>query len=317
MRLRLGVIGFSEGNGHPFSFSAIVNGYDDAAFAACGWDGIHTYLKRREPEAFGFDGVNVSACWMPDADMAACLAAACKIATVCESPNAMLGMVDAVLILRDDAESHLPMAQMFLDAGLPVFVDKPLCLDHETLALFEPYLRSGQLMSCAGLRFAGELDAWRATPEQFGDIKLIRGAVVIDWPRYGIHMLEAAMGALHGQIQPVAIRRHEAGHDSLAIRLASGAVFRIDALGVAAKAFRLDVFGSLAHGAVDMTDNFTAFQRVLAAFIQQVRTGRPAIPPEETLLVIRTIIAGLEALPGGPEVDIVPPLGAMPEVEYP
>ncbi|WEK57378.1 MAG: hypothetical protein P0Y52_12630 [Candidatus Brevundimonas phytovorans] len=306
MTLRLGVIGFSEGNGHPFSFSAIVNGYDDVAFADCGWDGIHAYLKKRPPEAFGFADVRVSACWMPDPEMAIALARACKIEAVCDAPSAMYGMVDAVLILRDDAESHLPLARMFLDTGLPVFVDKPLCLDHETLAAFEPYLRSGQLMSCAGLRYAGELDAWRAAPRQFGDIKLIRGAVVVDWPRYGIHMLEAAMGALPGMIQPVAIRRHEADHDSLAIRLASGGIFLIDALGLAAKAFRLDVFGSETHGAVDMSDNFTAFHRVLAAFIEQVRTGRPAIPPEETLLVIRTIIAGLQAQPGGPEIDIVP-----------
>ena len=33
MTLRLGVLGFSPGNGHPYSFSAIVNGYDDEAFA--------------------------------------------------------------------------------------------------------------------------------------------------------------------------------------------------------------------------------------------------------------------------------------------
>ena len=33
MTLRLGILGLSPGNGHPFSFSAIVNGYDDAAFA--------------------------------------------------------------------------------------------------------------------------------------------------------------------------------------------------------------------------------------------------------------------------------------------
>ena len=29
--VRVGMIGLSEGNGHPFSFSAILNGYDDAA----------------------------------------------------------------------------------------------------------------------------------------------------------------------------------------------------------------------------------------------------------------------------------------------
>lgn len=303
MTLRLGVIGFSEGNGHPFSLSAIVNGYDDAAFGDCGWDGIHAYLRARGPGDFGIDDVRVSACWMPDPAMAEALSRACRIETICETPQAMIELVDAVLILRDDADTHWDLAQAFLDAGTPVFVDKPLCLDRDTLARFEPHLRSGRLMSCAGLRYAGELDDWRAEPGQFGDIRMIRGAVVIDWARYGIHMLEAAMGALPG-LRPVAIQRHAAHHDSLAIRLEGGAVFLIDALGGVAKSFRLDVFGSRAHGAVDMGDNFTAFRRVLEAFVGQVRTGQPAIDPDETLLVIRTIVAGLQAQPGGEEILI-------------
>ena len=31
--VRVGMIGMSEGNGHPFSFSAIINGYDDDGLA--------------------------------------------------------------------------------------------------------------------------------------------------------------------------------------------------------------------------------------------------------------------------------------------
>lgn len=303
MTLRLGVIGFSEGNGHPFSFSAIVNDYDDAAFGLCGWDGIHAYLRARPPEAFGFDGVRVTSCWMTEPTMARTLAQACGIETVCTTPQAMIGSVDAVMILRDDAQSHWPMAQPFLDAGLPVFIDKPLCLDAETLARFEPHLRSGRLMSCAGLRFAGELDDWRTDPAPFGDLRLVRGAVVLDWARYGIHMLEAAMGALPG-LRPVAIQRHVAAHDSFSIRLDGGGLFLIDALGATAKTFRLDVFGTQANVSVEISDNFTAFRRVLQAFIGQVRTGRPAIDPDDTLLVLRTVIAGLHARVGEGEVLI-------------
>ena len=41
----------------------------------------------------------------------------------------LLGKVDAVIIARDDYETHFPMSQPFLEAGLPVFVDKPLSLE--------------------------------------------------------------------------------------------------------------------------------------------------------------------------------------------
>lgn len=302
MTLRLGVLGFSDGNGHPYSFSAIVNGYDDQAFSRVGWDGIHAYLKARGPEAFGFEDTAVTACWMPDPAMAEGLAAACRIRTVCPTPEAMIGQVDAVLILRDDPGSHLALAHPFLDAGLPVFIDKPLCIDRAELAIFEPHLRSGRLMSCSGLRFAGEADSWRADPAQFGDIRLVRAAVVVDWSRYGVHMLECAMGALN--VRPVAVQRHVADHDSVAVRLEDGTLLLIDALGAVARTFSLQVFGSAGHGEIDIRDNFTAFRRTLEAFIGQVRSGRPAINPDDTLLVIRTLIAGLEARPGGPEIPV-------------
>ncbi len=55
--VRVGIIGMSEGNGHPFSFSAIINGYDDAGLAVSGWPGIHAYVRRRDPSEFGIDGL--------------------------------------------------------------------------------------------------------------------------------------------------------------------------------------------------------------------------------------------------------------------
>ncbi len=63
MTLRLGVVGLSEGNGHPFSFSAIVNGYDDAGMAASGWPVIHDYLRLRDPSEFGGLGAQVTHAW--------------------------------------------------------------------------------------------------------------------------------------------------------------------------------------------------------------------------------------------------------------
>jgi predicted dehydrogenase len=114
MTLRLGIVGYSEGNGHPFSFAAIINGYDDDAFGRVGWAGIHAYLRARGPDEFGFGGARVTACFMPDIEMARSLAAACRIDTVCATPDEMIGRVDAVMILRDDAESHWPLAAPFL-----------------------------------------------------------------------------------------------------------------------------------------------------------------------------------------------------------
>ena len=42
--LKLGIIGLSSDNGHPYSWSAIFNGYDPEEMARCPFPGIPEYL---------------------------------------------------------------------------------------------------------------------------------------------------------------------------------------------------------------------------------------------------------------------------------
>ena len=48
-----------------------------------------------------------------------------------QDPSAMVEAVDAAMVLAVDWERHIPLAELFLDAGVPTLVDKPLagCLD--------------------------------------------------------------------------------------------------------------------------------------------------------------------------------------------
>ena len=125
--IRTGIIGFSEGNGHPFSFSAIVNGYDDQAFAAAGWPVIHNYLKAQGPERFGIAGVRITSAWTQDAGLTQTLCAACKIETACATPEEMIGQVDAVIVARDDWETHARFADA-LPRGGPLRVRRQAAL---------------------------------------------------------------------------------------------------------------------------------------------------------------------------------------------
>ena len=52
MTVRLGIIGASPGNGHPYSWSAIFNGYDEKIMESCEYPVIPEYLKREKwPQA--------------------------------------------------------------------------------------------------------------------------------------------------------------------------------------------------------------------------------------------------------------------------
>ena len=67
---------------------------------------------------------------------------------------------------------------------------------------------------------------------------------------------------------------------------------QIDALGECPRTFHLEFFGTQRTGAFDIFDNFSMFRRMLWEFAESIRTGRPAIPPDRTLEIMRVLIAG-------------------------
>lgn len=296
--IRTGVIGLSEGNGHPFSFSAIVNGYDDTGFAGAGWPVIHDYLRRQSPDCFGFDNARVTHAWTQDVGLTRTLCTACHIPTACATAEDMLGQIDALIIARDDWQCHAHMAMPFLEQGVAVFVDKPLTLDETELQAFEPYLRTGRLMSCSGLRHAVELDPLRTTEMPTGDVRLINGTVLNGLDKYGIHLIEAVASLGRGFARPVAVTRMNTTHESFQIQLANGVPLKLDCLGAVGKTFHLSVFGQRTHMHFDLHDNFSAFRRTLQAFFRMVSTGTPPFDPEETLAFMRLLRTALALTPG-------------------
>lgn len=295
--ISLGIVGVSPGNGHPFSFSAIINGYDPEGLASAGWDVIYEYVRKRDASEVGFDNARVTHVWTQDPETMRKLQAACRIPHAVDTVSDFIGKVDAVIIARDDYENHAAMALPLLEAGLTVFVDKPLSVDQEELKRCRPYLEHGKLMSCSGLRFARELDDARATIDTYGTIRFARGAVLNNWEQYGIHMLEAMLHVLPGN--PVSVTALANAHDAFSIALDDGATLQIDALGRVPKTFQVDIWGSDRRSTHEINDNFTAFRRTLWRFVEMIRSGEPAINPDDTMNLMKTLIAGRRAEENG------------------
>jgi len=289
----VGMIGLSEGNGHPFSFSAIINGYSDAGMATSGWDGIYAYVRQRDASEFGINGLQVTHAWTQDAAQTRKLCDACRIPHAVDRLEDLVGVVDAVILARDDFENHAAMALPFLKAGAHVFVDKPLSLDIDELRAFRPYLDNGKLMSCSGMRYARELDDPRANISRYGAIKLIRGAILNSWEKYGVHLLDAILACVSSK--PVSVYPIPSGHVSLAIRMDDGALLQLDALGECFRTFRVDFWGTEKNSSHEIVDNFSMFRRTLWHFGESIRTGCPAIPPPQTIDIMRLLIAGRRA----------------------
>jgi len=298
----IGIIGLSEGNGHPFSYSSIINGYSPEGLAASGWPGIYEYVRRRHASEFGLGDWKITHAWTQDPESTKKLCAACRIPDGVSDYREFLGKVDAVIVARDDFELHYEIARPFLEAGLPVFIDKPLSVDVAELRAFKPYLEKGQLMSCSGMRFARELDEPRADLASYGRVKLIRGAIVLSWEKYGVHLLEAVLGMTPAHA--VSVRMLPTEHASAAVLLDDGVLLQIDAMGDSARSFHVEIFGTHRIGAFDVFDNFSMFRRMLWEFLDSIRSGKPAIPPGRTLEIMRVLIAGRMSREEGREVRL-------------
>jgi predicted dehydrogenase len=298
--VRLGIIGLSEGNGHPYSWSAIVNGdYDEVAMAQCGFPVIPAYLQANR-DTLGIDGARVTHVWTQDRALSGHVAQASRIETVCERPEDMIGRVDAVLLARDDPEHHVAMAKPFIAAGIPIFIDKPLAFSRKDLDWFaEQHTAGCFIMSCSALRYSSGVQAARVDLPTIGAIELVVAVGKKDLRKYAIHYLEG-MFALLGDPRAVSVRHLSgAGKDVLLIEFESGALATVHVFMDIAPGGELNVYGRKGVLKVDHGGTYPMFRASLVEAVRSFRAGRPRLDFEVTRNLISTLVGAQESLDSG------------------
>ena len=107
--IRLGMIGMTDGNGHPYSWSAIFNRYNrEAMTAECPFPGIPTYLNKENYTSIGIPGAEVRMVYCDRRENAEHIARLSNIPEVAERPEDMIGKVDAVIIATDIGAAPCP-----------------------------------------------------------------------------------------------------------------------------------------------------------------------------------------------------------------
>jgi len=307
--LKLGVIGLSEGNGHPYSWSAIINGdYDAKAMEDCGFPVIPAYLRANR-DTLGIEGAQVTSVWTQDKKLTKHVAKASKIANPVEDMKDMIGQVDAVLLARDDPEKHVAMAKPFIKAGLPIFVDKPLAFSAKDLNYFDKQVAAGKfIMSCSCMRYSGGVQSCRDQVPGLGKLELALAVGKKDLRKYAIHYLEGLF-ALIGDPQAKTVRHisGKAGKDVLYIEFANGLLAIINVFMDIAPGGELNIYGQKGVLKLDHGGSYPAFRNQLVEFIRSVREGKPRLDFAVTKNVIKTLIAARESLDkGGKTIKISP-----------
>jgi hypothetical protein len=294
MTINLGVVGTSIGNGHPYSWSAIINGYNTDEMEKCGFPVIPRYLEKQSFPADTIKGAKVSHVWAQDKNVASHIARAALIDNVVENYVDMIDQVDGVLLARDDAVTRIEFAEKFLDAGLPVYIDKPLALSvAEANKLIDRQKYRGQLFSCSALRYAKEFQLSRSDRSELGPIRQIHATVPKSWDKYAVHVIEPAllMVTERGSIE----NSFSWGSDNfttLAVQYESDLQLLITTSGTVSAPIAIRVMGDLGWKDYFFQDTFFAFKCALNEFILGIEKQDVRIEPNFMLEVVELIEVG-------------------------
>ncbi len=294
--IRLAMLGMVEGNGHPYSWSAIFNGYDRGEMAKCPYPVIPVYLGKQPIETFGIAGAKVTHIWTDNPADAEKVARASLIPHILSQPEEAIGQVDAVIIPTDKGHEHVERARPFVEAGLPVFIDKPLVDNAEDLRTFVQWVEEGRpVMSSSCMRYAKEFLPYRESTRELGDLRLATVTTPKSWERYGIHALEAVYPILGPgflsarntgtEEKNIVHFRHRNGADVVVAAIAD----LFGAFGV------LTLCGTAGHVEVAFSDTFYAFKKQLESFIRYLRSGVMPFPFAETVELMKMVIAGIRS----------------------
>jgi predicted dehydrogenase len=293
--IRLGVIGLSEGNGHPYSWSAICNGYDPEAMARCPFPVIPKYLAERTFPDDQLPDVQVSHIWTEDPAVSRDVAAAARITHVVERLDDLVGQVDGVLLARDDAERHVEMAVPLLQAGLPVYVDKPVALSQTDLeALYAATQYEGQLFSCSALRYSPSIRLDEASRARIGDVRHVEGVVPKYWRTYAVHLVDPLLASLGLYGAPCEVRACRGDVHVAHLRFPS-ATATLTCTGGLPGELKLRYYGERGYVDRPFTDTFVSFRTALAMFVDGVQRGVAHTTREELTSVVRILEGGLRA----------------------
>lgn len=278
---RLGLVG-GAAIWHARSFAGILNAKDETAWAAAGFPG---YASRP------VEGATVVAVCDDDPDAARELAGMVEgISIVTSRPEDLLGKVDGILVCDDVSETHQKRAPLFLEAGIPTFIDKPLSRDPaEAEALLTLAERHGTpVMSCSALRYSTELAALDVA--SLGEMRCAIATGPNELVFYGIHPCELVHTILGPGVRSVRnVGDEERNH--VLLDYEDGRMGILVVRQDTAFSFRATLLGSQGSTALAIEDSGGYYREMLVRFIGMVRTGEMPIPPSSILEVIRVLNA--------------------------
>lgn len=128
--IRIGIIGTE--NSHAMAFSKIIN------------------LPDPDTGKLLYPDAKVVGVYGPDTETARQVAEEAKVDFIAGSPEEFFGKVDAMFITSRRGSVHYQYAKPFIEAGMPVFIDKPITTDRKQSEELIALARKKNSLLCGG-----------------------------------------------------------------------------------------------------------------------------------------------------------------------
>ena len=296
--LKIGILGYTEGNGHPYSWSAMFNGYDKELMEReCPFPVIPDYLGKQPKETFGIEGARIThicCTGYEGIERARHVARAALIENVTERPEDMIGEVDAVICATDNGNEHVERCEPFLSAGIPMFIDKPLVNTEEDLRTFIGWRNEGKkFISSSSLRYCKEIEPYYGATYEFGSLRYICSPMPKRWEEYGIHAVERMYPLLGKGFLSA---ENSGSYERAQVHLVHESGCSVDIpQGVGMAGAGMLMIGTKGSTYVETKDSYYAFKKQLDLFVNWLRTGREPVDFADTVEMMKIIIAGIRS----------------------
>ena len=149
-------------------------------------------VKSKQPQnTLGIENAEVTHVWTDNPEDAKHVAEVAEIENIVSDPKDVIGEVDAVLVATDIGSEHVARCQPFIDADVPIFIDKPLCDNLSDLEIFQKWIDEGKnFISSSAMRYCKEYEPYHQSTHELGDLRYVNVTMAKSWEKYGIHALE-------------------------------------------------------------------------------------------------------------------------------